>query len=43
VVLRREAEGGWREIEVPDGRSGWVPPGSLEALRLPLAAELRAP
>ncbi|MDP2359852.1 MAG: tetratricopeptide repeat protein [bacterium] len=36
VVLLREGEQGWCEIELPDGRSGWVPPASVELVNLPM-------
>ncbi|MFA7331433.1 MAG: BatD family protein [Candidatus Delongbacteria bacterium] len=36
VRLARESAAGWREIVLPDGRSGWVPVGSLEAVHLSL-------
>ena len=43
VVLTRDPAEGWREIEVPDGRSGWVPPGSLEQVQLPLPTSRTRP
>jgi len=32
VEARRSGEGGWVELVLPDGRSGWVPGSSLERL-----------
>ncbi len=36
VRLARESAAGWREIVLPDGRSGWAPAGSLEVVHLNL-------